>query len=163
TGTAQWKAAWSGTGAALLDLQPDDQPFNLALGKPRFDNRDAVLARFPRPAGRRGARPAAPARLALLLGRPGEPAGPPARSARGTADGSPGPEPRPGGLQGALRLPSCPLAPLELDLPAVHSVASLDGALVSGPHTAEAADRRVWRVVCGGRGQLPLMIRTGEG
>src|SRR5437588_373429 len=48
-GTAQWKVLHQGSGPALLRLQAEGQPFNLAVKQPRYENRDAVIAEFPDP------------------------------------------------------------------------------------------------------------------
>jgi hypothetical protein len=146
-GTAEWKLLYRGDRPALLRLQEEGRPFNLAVSRPRYDNRDALLAEFPDPA--------TPTRqsLALLVDQPGQ--------HTVTLDWSARAEARPEGLQIDLRLPACPAALLELNLPADRTAATLDGTLVSGPHPAESADRRVWRIAAGGRSHVPLLIRRG--
>jgi hypothetical protein len=150
-GTAQWKVLHPGTGPALLRLQPQGQPFNLAVKQPRYENRDAVLAEFPDPGSGKGRSSRS---LALLVDKPGEHTVLLEWSARA--------ESRPEGLQVDLRLPACPAAVLEIDLPAADSLVALDGALVSGPHLAEAKEWRSWKVACGGRTHLPLLVRRGR-
>jgi hypothetical protein len=127
-GEGQWKLVHTGPGPGLLNLQP----FNLALRQARFENGDARIAAFD------GKNPA------LLVETSGERTVSLDWSARAEA----GPE----GLQFHLETPPCPVALLELDVPAGRGVTVLnDGALLSGPHEAEAADLRRWKIVCGGR------------
>jgi hypothetical protein len=133
-GTGQWKVVHNG-GAGLLPLQP----LNLALRQPRFENRDALIADFD------GKTPA------LLLEKPGDHAVAIEWSARG--------EERPEGLHFDLKLPVSPVAVLELDLPADRTAAAADGSLISGPLPAEVADRRLWRISCGGRPGVDLWVR----
>src|SRR5436305_774724 len=61
------------------------------------------------------------------------------------------------------RLPPCPVATLELDLPAdTTPQADRDGGLVSGPFPAAAADRQLWRVSFPGRpggDPVPLVLQ----
>jgi hypothetical protein len=134
-GTGQWTVAYAGSGPGLLPLQP----FNLALRQARFENRDALVADFD------GRGPA------LLIDEAGEHALAIEWSARG--------EVRPEGVQFDLLAPPCPVAVLEVDVPADRAVAALDGTPVSGPHPAEAGDRRLWKVYCGGRSQLNVLVR----
>src|SRR5262249_49846128 len=89
--------------------------------------------------------------LALLVDEPGEHPVALEWSARGEA--------RPEGLYFDLRVPPCPVALLELDVPADRVVAVLDRSLLSGPHPAEKPDRRPWKRAGGGRGQVRLMVR----
>jgi hypothetical protein len=145
SGTAEWKVMNPGAGPALLRLHSDDQPFNLAVKQPRFENRDALLAEFPDPAVPSGRS------LALLVDQPG--------ACTVLMEWSARAEHRPEGLQVDLRLPACPVSLLEVNLPADRSLAALDGTLVSGPHDAGAADRRLWKVAGGGKTHLPLLIR----
>jgi hypothetical protein len=134
-GAGQWKVIHSGPGSGLLLLQP----FNLALRQARFENREALVADFDG----RG--------LALLVDSPGEQAVAVEWSARG--------EIRPEGIQFDLRTPACPAAVFEIDVSEGRSVAALNGAAVSGPHPAETADRRLWRVYGGSRSQINILIR----
>jgi hypothetical protein len=127
-GEGHWKLVHTGPGPGLLSLQP----FNLALRQTRFENGDALIAAFD------GKTPA------LLVETPGERTVSLDWSARAEA----GPE----GLQFHLDLPPCPVAVLELDVPAGREVTVLnDGSLLSGPHEAETADLRRWKIVCHGR------------
>jgi hypothetical protein len=144
-GTAEWKVLHPGTRPALLRLQSDDQPFNLAVKQPRYENRDALLTEFPDPDAASGRS------LALLVDRPGQHTVLLEWSARA--------EHRPEGLQVDLRLPLCPVALLELNLPADRALSALDGTPVLGPSDAGAADRRLWKVAAGGKAHLPLLIR----
>lgn len=127
-GEGQWKLIHKGPGPGLLNLQP----CNLALRQARFENGDALIAAFD------GKVPA------LLVETPGE------RTV--SLDWSARAESGPEGLQFHLEMPSCPVALLELDVPADRSVAILnDSALLSGPHEAETADLRRWKIICNGR------------
>ncbi len=127
-GEGQWKLIYTGPGPGLLNLQP----FNLALRQARFENGDARIAAFD------GKTPA------LLVETPGE--------RMVSLDWSARAESGPEGLQFHLEVPSCPVVLLELDVPAGRAVAVLnDSALLSGPHEAEAANLRRWKIVCGGR------------
>src|SRR5579875_2709551 len=127
-GEGQWKLFHPGPGPGLLYLQP----FNLALRQARFENGDALIAAFD------GKTPA------LLVETPGE------RTI--SLDWSARSESSPEGLQFHLEMPSCPVALLELDVPAGRTVTVLnDSALLSGPHEAETAEWHRWKIVCGGR------------
>jgi hypothetical protein len=137
-GSGEWTIVCTGAAPEALGLLPL-QPFNLALRQARFENRDALVAEFD------GRTPA------LLVQGPGTHAVAIEWSARGEA--------RPEGLQFDLKFPACPIAVLEVDVPAGRAVAALDGAVLSGPHTAEAADRALWKVFCGGRTQVNLLVR----
>ncbi len=130
-GEGQWKLVHNGPGSGLLSLQS----FNLALRQARFENGDALIAAFD------GKTPA------LLVESPGE------RTV--SLDWSARAESGPEGLQFHLEMPPCPVALLELDVPAGRAVTVLnDSALLSGPHEAEKRDLRRWKVVCGGRQQV---------
>ncbi len=137
-GNGLWKVVHAGEAQGAPGLIPL-QPFNLALRQARFENRDALVAEFD------GRTPA------LLVEEPGEHAVAVEWSARGQA--------RPDGLRFELKFPSSPVAVLEIDVPAGRAVAVLDGAVLSGPHPAEAADRALWKVYCGGRTQVNLLVR----
>ncbi|MFO0879014.1 MAG: hypothetical protein U0840_16850 [Gemmataceae bacterium] len=143
-GTAQWKVLHRGKGSALLRLTSEGNGCNLAVRQPRFDNRDALLAFFPEADGKGRS-------LALLVDRPGDHTVTFEWSARSEA--------RPEGLFVDLRLPECPAASLELELPADVHLALPEGTLASGPSPAQAPDRRLWRVACGGKTQLLLILR----
>lgn len=141
-GSGSWEVVHSGGEVGLFPLQANGSGFNLALRKVRFENRDALVADFD------GRTPS------LLLEKPGEHTVALEWSARG--------EEGPDGMRFDLRVPPCPVAVLELDLPADRAV-SAEGALVEGPQPAEAAGRRWWKVRCGGRSQLALLVRKTEG
>jgi hypothetical protein len=143
SGNAQWRVAYKGATPALLNLQPDGQPFTLALLQPRWENREALIADFDGKS------------LALLVDQEGE------RTVN--VDWTARVEARPDGLHVDLRVPASPVAILELNLAADQSVASLDGAVASGPHPAEKADRRLWKIVCSGKNQVRLVVRKGQG
>ncbi|MHB1423412.1 MAG: hypothetical protein ACYC3I_09515 [Gemmataceae bacterium] len=138
-GEGQWRLVHTGPGPGLLSLEP----FNLALRRARFENGDALIAAFD------GKLPA------LLVDTPGERTLSLDWSARAEA----GPE----GLHFHLEMPSCPVAFLELDAPAGRGVTVLnDGALLSGPHEADTADLRRWKIVCGGRQRVDIRIHPAE-
>jgi hypothetical protein len=134
-GTGQWKVIQAGVGRGLLPLQP----LNVALREPRFENRDALIADFD------GKEPA------LLVDSAGDHAVAIEWSARG--------EERPDELVFDLKLPACPVAVLELDLPADRAAITTDGSLTSGPYEAESPDRRLWRIGCGGRPGAEIRVR----
>jgi hypothetical protein len=134
-GEGQWKLIHKGPSPRLLNLEP----FNLALRQARFENGDALIAAFD------GKIPS------LLVETVGEQTLSLDWSARGEA----GPQ----GLQFHLEAPSCPVAVLELDVPAGRGVTVLnDGAILSGPHEAETNELRRWKIVCGGRRSLDFRI-----
>jgi hypothetical protein len=134
-GEGQWKLMHKGPGLGLLKLDP----FNLALRQARFENSDAIVASFD------GKNPA------VLVEGQGERTVSLEWSARG--------ESGPDGLQFHLEMPASPVAVLELDVPVGRGVVMLkDGALLSGPHEAEKADLRRWRIVCGGRPSIDVLI-----
>jgi hypothetical protein len=139
-GAGQWKLIHPGPAPAVLSLDP----FNLFLGQPRFENADALVGDFD------GKGPG------LLLQQSG------ARSVAldWTARGESGPE----GMHFDLKTPSCPLASLELDLPADRRLTvSPDGCLVSSPQPADKPDRRLWKVGFAGRSQIHLLIQPSAG
>ncbi len=141
-GSGQWKVLHAGPRKGLLPLQQGVSGFNLALRQVRImDNHDALLADFD------GRTPA------LLIEGPGEHTVILEWSARGEA--------RPEGIRFELRLPPCPVAQLELDLPA-DRIVTAEGALVEGPSPAEVAERRWWKISCGGRSLVSLLVRPGE-
>src|SRR5262249_55942343 len=122
--------------AGILPLQP----FNLALRQVRLNNADAVLGDLDGKS------------LGLLL----EGSGTHTLSMSWSARGDPGP----GGLRFELRLPSCVLTTFDLELPAARPAPLIrDNSLLSGPHPASAADRRTWRLYCGGSSPVDLLIR----
>ncbi|HEY7329435.1 MAG TPA: hypothetical protein VH592_17485 [Gemmataceae bacterium] len=127
-GDGQWKLIHTGPGLGLLNVQP----FNLALRQARFENSDALIAAFD------GKNPA------LLVDLPGE------RTV--SLDWSARAESSPEGFQFHLEMPSCPVALLELDVPADRTLTVLnDDSFLSGPHEAESRDLHRWKIVCGGR------------
>ncbi len=146
-GTFQWKVIHTAAGPGLLPLAP----LNLALRQPR---------------------------LAPLNPAPGQPAGSPDAYV-GDFDGhdpsllieSPGEyeasddwlarsEPGPRGLQFDLRFPACPAAVLELDLPP-DMTPDVDGGAL-GPDAADAPNLRKWTILCGGRSQVALLLRSAD-
>jgi hypothetical protein len=133
-GKGQWKVLAAGPGAALLPLQP----LTVALRQPRFDTRDAVLAEFEG----QGA--------ALVVEGPGE--------HTVNFDWSARQELGADGVQFQLGLPPCPVASLELELPA-NIVVTADGLPVTGPAAGEKADRKSWRVTFSRRPSLALTLR----
>lgn len=145
-GSAQWKIQHKGRHATLMRLASEGAGINLAIRRPRYENRDALLTEFPDPQLENKGR-----LLALLVDQPGQ--------HTLTFEWSARVEPRPDGLQVDLRVPDCPAASFELELPEDRAVTAMDGSLVTGPHQAEAADRRLWRIAGGGKTQLPLLLR----
>jgi hypothetical protein len=138
-GTGQWTVHNPGPGGRILALDP----LNLAARQPRFENRDALLADLE------GAKPG------LLLDERGRHS----VALDWTARGDSGPD----GLRFDLKTPACAIASLEVNLPRDRALSvSPDGCLMSGPHTAEAADRRLWRVGFAGKSQIYLTIRRTQ-
>jgi hypothetical protein len=138
-GEGQWKLIHKGPGPGLLKLEP----FNLAVRQARFENGEASIAAFD------GKSPA------LLV----ETAGERTVSLDWSARAESGPE----GLQFHLETPSSPVALLELDVPAERGVTVLtDGALLSGPHEAETAALRRWKIMCGGRPAVDVRILPAD-
>jgi hypothetical protein len=137
-GDGQWKVLHKGPAPGLLPLDP----LNLALRQARFENGDALVAAFD------GRTPA------LLVETVGEQTVSLEWSARA--------ETEPEGLRFHLEMPPCPVALLEIDVPAGRTLSMLDDSLVSGPHPAEAADLRRWKIVCGGRRKLDFRVRPTD-
>lgn len=138
-GEGQWKLLHKGPGPGLLNLEP----FNLALRQARIDNEEAMIAAFD------GKSPA------LLVETPGERSVSLEWSARAEA----GPE----GLLFHLEMPSCPVALLELDVPAERGVAVLtDGAFLSEAEAGASKGIRRWKIVCGGRRSIDVRIYPVE-
>src|SRR5262249_5553631 len=70
----------------------------------------------------------------------------------------------PGGLRFDLRVPACPVATLDLDLPADREPAvPREGGLLTGPLPGAGPDRRVWRLVFGPGSQIDLTVRPRDG
>ncbi len=138
-GEGLWKVIHTGPSPGLLNLQP----FNLALRQAHIDKQDALIAAFDDKTP------------SLLVVSEGEKTVTLEWSARAEA----GPE----GLRFLLEVPPCPVAVLELDVPADRAVTVLDDALVlSGPHAAETANLRRWRIVWRGRDRIDFRIRPAE-
>jgi hypothetical protein len=137
-GDAQWKVRHTGPEPGLLSLES----FNLALRQARFENGDALIAAFDEKTP------------ALLVETAGEQMLSLEWSARAEAD--------PEGLRFHLEIPPCAVAVVELDVPVGRDLIVLDDTLLSGPHPAEAADQRRWRIVCGGRRALDFRIRPAD-
>jgi hypothetical protein len=153
-GTAQCVIANPSSAAGILPLQP----FNLALRQARINNRQAILGDLldgkfglwvegasPKkgsdPLRRKGQTPFSGSRTLCL-----------SWSARGDL--------RPGGLQFELKLPSCVLSTIELELPADRTAMLIgDNGLLFGPQPASRADRRLWRLFCSGAPPIDLLIR----
>jgi len=134
-GDGQWKVAHKGPAPGLLSLES----FNLALRQARFENGEALVADFDGGTS------------ALLVETAGEQTVSLEWSARAEAE--------PEGLRFHLEVPPCPVALLELDVPAGRTVTVLDDSLLSGPHAADTTDLRRWRIVCGGRRKVDFRIR----
>lgn len=143
-GTAQWKVVNPAPLPGILAIQP----LNLALQKARlqkaqFDTTEAILGDLDGKG------------LGLLVEQSGEHAA----FLDWTAAGEVGP----GGLRFNLQVPACAIASLELNLPADRLLAaSQDGYLLSGPHPAEAENRRLWRLEFAGQTKVDLVVRAGR-
>jgi hypothetical protein len=138
-GDGQWKVIHAGPAPGLLNLQP----FNLALRQARIDKHDTLIAPFDDKTP------------ALLVEAEGEKT----VSLEWSARAESGPE----GLRFLLEVPPCPVAVLELDVPADRGVTVLDDALVlSGPHATAAPDLRRWQIVWRGRERIDFRIRPSE-
>jgi hypothetical protein len=141
-GSGQWKTINPAGGPALLPLSP----LNLALRQARFENPDgdgkpdALIAEFD------GRSPA------LLLEHPGG-------HKTVLLDWSARAEVRPEGLRFALDFPPAPIAVLELNVPADRVVSAGVGVAVSGPHPAEADNRRLWKISCSNKPGVDLWVR----
>jgi hypothetical protein len=137
-GDAQWKVLHTGPAPGLLSLDS----FNLALRQARFENGDALIAAFDNKMP------------ALLVESAGEQTVSLEWSARSEAE--------PEGLRFHLEVPPCPVALLELDVPAGREPVVLDDVLLLGPHPAEKADLRRWKIICGGQRALDFRIRSAD-
>jgi hypothetical protein len=133
-GKGQWKILHGAAGAAVLSLQP----LSVAVRQPRFDTRDAIVAEFEG----QGA--------GLVVEGAGE--------HTVTFDWSARQDQGTDGVQFQLGLPPCPVASLELELPA-NLVVAADGLPVTGPLPAEKPDRKLWRVTFSRRPSLALTLR----
>jgi hypothetical protein len=138
-GSAEWKILYSQESPGLLVLQP----FNLALRQARLGNREALVAEFD------GRTPA------LRIETGGEQTATLEWSARGEA--------RPEGLHFDLQFPSCAVAFLELELPGDRIPIVSEGMLLAGPEPAERSDWRRWKIGCGRRTEINLLVRQAEG
>jgi hypothetical protein len=143
-GTGQWKIVQPAANGAARKAVLPVAPLNVAISRPRFENRDALLAAFD---GKN---------LGLLIEGRSEQAVFFDWSARG--------EYRPDGLHFDLQVPVCAVASLELDLPADRVPAvTPETCLLSGPHAAESAERRAWRIGFAGQSKIDLMLRPADG
>ena len=71
---------------------------------------------------------------------------------------------RPGGTYFSMRVPPCALQSFEIELPLDQALHVASGAgLLTGPRPAESAERRLWRVECGGKSQVDLVVRRVPG
>jgi hypothetical protein len=134
-GSAQWTVRNPSSAGGVLPLQP----LNLALRRIVIDDAEAVVGDLD------GKMPG------LLVDQPGLHSVVLDWSARG--------DPSPEGLHFELKLPSCALTMLELDLPAAYRVVPRETYLLSGPEAASTADRRQWRLTCKGLSQIDLLVQ----
>jgi hypothetical protein len=135
-GTAQWTVINPAVVPGILPLQP----LNFALRQILVDNRDAVLGDLDGKS------------LALLVDRPGQHTVSAGWSARG--------DPSPGGLRFEVKVPSCVLTTLELELPADRTATLLgDNGLLSGPQPSSDPHQRTWRLLGGSSPSIDLLIR----
>jgi hypothetical protein len=139
-GSGDWTIHNPGDRPGVLAL-PD---FNLPLSKANFDDASvAVLGDLDGKA------------LGLLVGRAGKQALFFDWSLRGRVAG--------GDLHFDVQVPPCPVASLELKLPADHTLTtSRTGALLSGPDDAGDPRWRTWRVQFSGRSRLDLVVRRPD-
>jgi hypothetical protein len=138
-GNADWTVVNPGAEPAVLPL-PD---LNLALTRASFDDASpAVLGDLD---GKTLGLLARPGKQSLLLDW----------SLRGGLSG--------GELHFDLQVPPCPIASLELTLPADHtpSVARA-AALLSGPHPAGDKNLRTWQIQFAGRARVELVVRRPD-
>jgi hypothetical protein len=135
-GTGQWKILHSGTKPSVVPLES----LNLAIRQPRFENREALVGDFEGVG------------LGLLVEEPG------ARSV--SLDWTARGEQSPAGLRFKLETPSCPVASLELDVPADQVVnEDVGDCQVSGPYPSDSPNRRLWKISFADRPKLYLTIR----
>jgi hypothetical protein len=144
-GTAQWRMVNPVSIPGVLPLQP----FNLALvkatlRKARFDTTAAIVGDWDGKG------------LGLLLDQPGEQAARLNWSARG--------ELGPGGLHFDLQVPSCPVASLELDLPAdlIVMPSGRETHLLTGPLATGNDGRSLWRIEFGGQAKVDLTLQARD-
>jgi hypothetical protein len=133
-GKGEWKVLHGASAPGVLLLQP----LSVAVRQPRFDTRDALLADFEGQG------------TGLLVEGAGE--------QTVNFDWSARQEPSADGTQFQLGLPPCPVASLELDLPA-NLVVSAEGLPVTGPGMADKPQLKRWRVTFSGRSTLALTLR----
>jgi hypothetical protein len=133
-GKGEWKVLHRASTLAVLPLQP----LTAAVRQPRFDTRDALLADFEGQG------------TGLLVEGAGE--------QTVNFDWSARQEPSADGTQFQLGLPPCPVATMELDLPA-NLVVAAEGLPVTGPGMADKPQLKRWRVTFSGRSSLALTLR----
>jgi hypothetical protein len=139
-GTGQWKILYSGARPSVLPLES----LNLAIRQPRFENREALVGDFEGVG------------LGLLVEEPGTRSVSLDWTARG--------EQSPAGLRFKLETPPCPVAALEVDVPADQVVNEEVGdCQVSGPYPSDSPNRRLWRISFADRPKLYLTIRKLDG
>jgi hypothetical protein len=137
-GSGQWTVQHGGSAPGILPLPQ----FNLALSKIRVGAGagDGVLADFD---GKN---------LGLAIEGPGQHEVLFDWTLRG--------QPQADGLAFQLRVPGCPIAVLELKLPADHAlVVDRAAGILSGPLPAEKPGVRIWRLQTTGRSHLDLLVR----
>jgi hypothetical protein len=136
-GRGEWVVSNPGPGAALLPLSP----LALALDRCAWESgRDAVLGDLDSKG------------LAAWVKEPGIESLFFDWTCRGT--------PTPQGLAFDLRLPASPQTTLELKLPAdMWPSLSPKAGLVTGPHDAGAAGKKLWRLQLAGKTQVSLVVR----
>lgn len=135
-GKASWRLVNPNSSPGILTLRP----FNLAIQQPVLDSGRALLGDIEE------------GQLGLLV----EKAGPHTLAFDWSVRGEAGP----GGVRFELRLPSCALTTLELELPADRSVlAAREQCLVAGPFTGKSAGKSRWLLDLGGHSQVEIQIR----
>jgi hypothetical protein len=161
-GTAQMKVLLEGSSSSLLSFP---EGFNLAARQPRFENREAILTRFPLTAEPTekikpltgaipGGKPTESSVVGVWIDKPGQ--------QTLMFDWSAAGEIRPEGTRFDLRLPSATVGVFDLELPANRGLTSLDGATISGPTPSSRPGWRNWRIACGAKNQLSLLV-SGPG
>ena len=140
-GKAEWNIVHHHAAPGLMSVDP----MNLAITRAMWDDGSPAVL------GDLDSRPQAPG-LELLVGRPGVQKMSVDWTARGV--------PEPGGLRFDLQVPACPVAVLELDLPADREpTVSRDDGLLTGPLPGPSADRRLWRLAFANASQIDLIVR----
>lgn len=133
-GSGEWTVRHSGSGVAVLPLQP----LTLALNRVRYENRSALVGDFDRE------------QPGLLVDKPGTHTVLFDWTARG--------EPTPDGVLFELRVPSAALAQLELDLPSERTLTVEPEGCLLETSKSDLNNHQLWRVNFAGRSSLFLTV-----